>query len=78
MKLMVDVPESKADLVIDFLHNLKGVKTTPVKSNGKVRKKKTEKERIIAALKRSIREVNLHKQGKIKLKTLDEALKELR
>lgn len=78
MKLMVDVPKEKADSVMKMLRSVKGVKTSQVKSNGKRKHKKTEKEKILAGLKRSVHQVNLHKQGKIKLKTLDEVLKELR
>ncbi len=41
------------------------------------KKTKVKDDKLLTELKKSIDEVNLAKQGKLKLKTLDELLKEL-
>lgn len=68
MQLLLDVKDNKADFVIELLKNLSFVKTkelTPAKSQ------------ILKELKDAVNEVNLAKQGKIKLQTAKEFLDEI-
>ncbi|MEN9522109.1 MAG: hypothetical protein RL065_486 [Bacteroidota bacterium] len=69
MELTIEVKDSKADFVKELLSNFKYVKVKAAK--------KTAKEKFLEELKEAVHEVNLAKQGKIKLKSLDELLNEL-
>ncbi len=78
MKLLLEVKDEQIESVMKVIKNLKGVKATRVNSNAKTLRRKTEKEKIIASIKAAVKEVKLAKEGKIKLKTWDEALQEMK
>ncbi len=69
MKLLLEVEDKKAPALLEVLKGLSFVKTKKVK--------KTKKESVLKGLKEAIEEVNLAKEGKIKLKSFDEFLNEL-
>jgi hypothetical protein len=68
MKVLLDVKDNKAEFVMELLQSLSFVKAEPISAS---------KARFLKELKQSIDEVNLAKQGKIKLKTAEELLNEL-
>jgi len=68
MKVLLDIKDNKADFVMELLQNLAFVKVETVS---------TPKARFIKEFKQAVDEVNLAKQGKIKLKTADQLLDEL-
>lgn len=68
MKVLLDIKDEKAPFVLELLSNLKFVKTktlTPYQSD------------ILQVIKEAVEEVNLAKQGKIKLKSARQLLDEL-
>jgi len=68
MKLLLDIKDSKALSLLEVLKGLSYVKTellTPTKA------------RFLKGLKDAVEQVNLHKQGKIKLKSARQLLDEL-
>ena len=67
MKIIIDIPNSKADFGIEVLKSLSFVKEIKTISNVD----------LWEDLQEAAQEVRLHKQGKIKLKTAQELLNEL-
>ncbi|MDX1957935.1 MAG: hypothetical protein SFU98_05145 [Leptospiraceae bacterium] len=68
MKVLIDVPDKKADFIIEVLHNFSFIKTTtitPIKAE------------LLKDLKDSIEEVNSFKKGKMKLKNAKDFIKSL-
>lgn len=68
MKLLVEVPDEKAKSFLEMLKKLSYVKTE---------KLNRKDEEFYEGLKEAVEEVNLAKQGKIKLKSAKELLDEL-
>ncbi len=68
MKVLLDIKDDKAAFVMELLQSLAYVKAKPITP---------EKYKILEGLKQAIDEVNLHKQGKIKLKSAKALLNEL-
>ena len=68
MKVLLDIKDSKTTFFMELLNNFSYVKTTPLTTNNA---------EILKDLKEAVDEVKLHKQGKIKLKSMDEFLNEL-
>jgi len=68
MKVLLDIQDNKADFVMELLKNLSFVKAETI-SPGKAQ--------FIKELKSSVEEVELAKQGKIKLKSAEELFNEL-
>lgn len=68
MKVLLDIEEKKADFVMELLKSLSFVKATPLSES---------KARFLKEFKQSVDQVNLHKQGKIKLKSARQLLNEL-
>lgn len=68
MKLLVEVPDDKAKSFLEMLKKLTYVKTE---------KLNRKDEKFYEGLKEAVEEVNLAKQGKIKLKSAKELLDEL-
>jgi len=68
MRLIVDIKDNKAAFFMELIKNFSFVKTKKVESN---------KQKILNDLRESVKQVKLHKQGKIKLKSFDEFLDEL-
>ena len=68
MKVLLDIKDSKADFVMELLNNLSFAKTETISP---------KKERFLKELKKSVNEVNLAKQGKIKLQSAKDFLNEL-
>jgi len=68
MKVLLDIKDNKADFVMELLKNLTFVKVETVS---------TSKARFLKEFKEAIDEVNLAKQGKVKLKTAEQLLDEL-
>lgn len=68
MKVLIEVPDKKADFIIEVLHYFSFVKTTMLTP------KKAE---FINDLKTSINQINSFKKGKTKLKNAEEFLNSL-
>ena len=68
MKVLLDIKDSKADFILELLKNFSFVKTEPLTP------KKAE---FIYELKKSVEEVTLAKEGKIKLQSAKDFLNEL-
>jgi hypothetical protein len=69
MQVLVEIPDNKAAFALEVLRNLVFVK--------KAKPMTTEKISLWEDLKEASNEVQLHKQGKIKLKTAQDLLNEL-
>jgi hypothetical protein len=69
MKILIDIPDDKANFGIKVLKSLSFVKNAKPMSIAKVE--------LWEDLKEAANEVKLHKQGKIKLKTAQQLLNEL-
>ena len=67
----IEISDTKTELVLTLLKEL-GVKVKVVKKSNDAFKKMLKKD-----LQQAFKEVELHQQGKIELKTLKEALREL-
>jgi hypothetical protein len=68
MKVLLDVKDNKVDFIMELLNNFSFVKAEPIDAG---------KARYLKELKGSINEVKLAKEGKIKLKPIEELLNEL-
>ncbi len=68
MKVLLDIKDSKADFVMELLENLTFVKAEAIS---------TSKARFLKDFKAAIDEVELAKQGKVKLKTAEQLFDEL-
>jgi hypothetical protein len=69
MKVLIDIPDSEATFAMKVLKSLSFVKKAKPMSVGTVD--------LWEDLKEAANEVNLHKQGKLKLKTAQDLLNEL-
>lgn len=69
MKVLIEVPDNQLNFALEVLRNLAFVKKAKPMSN--------ENSRLWEDLKEASNEVQLHKQGKIKLKTAQNLLNEL-
>jgi hypothetical protein len=69
MKVLIDIPDEKAEFGLKVLHSLSFVK--------KIKEMSSNKIDLWEDLKDAASEVKLHKLGKIKLKTAQELLDEL-
>ena len=68
MKVILDIKDNKADFVMELLQNLAFVKVETVS---------TLKANFLKEFKEAVEEVNLAKQGKVRLKTAEQLLNEL-
>ena len=68
MKLILDIKDDKAAFIMELLSNFKFVKTKPITPY---------KAEVLEGLKEAVEQVNLAKQGKIKLKSARQLLDEL-
>lgn len=68
MKVLIDIPDKKADFIIEVLHNFSYIKTTMITAR---------KAELLQDLKDSVGELNSYKKGKIKLRSATEFLKTL-
>ena len=69
MKVILDIKDSKADFILEMLEGFSAyVKAKPITS---------AKAKIMEDLAKSVQEVNLHKKGKLKLKSAEDLLNEL-
>jgi len=68
MKVLLDIKDNKADFVMELLDNLSFVKAETISA---------PKAKFLKEFKQAVDEVNLAKQGKIKLKTAEQLLDEL-
>ncbi len=68
MKLLLDIKDEKADFIMELLKSFPYVKTKEISPS---------KARAIAGLKEAIDQVNLAKEGKIKLKSARQLVDEL-
>ncbi|WP_461102518.1 hypothetical protein [Spirosoma koreense] len=75
MDILVRVPDNKVDFFLELVHNLK------FKAEPSDRPNKSpftlEQQEWIDDLKQSLEQVELHQEGKIKLKSFDQLLDEL-
>ncbi|QDK83379.1 hypothetical protein EXU85_34155 [Spirosoma sp. KCTC 42546] len=75
MDILVKVPDNKVEFFMELVQNLKFKAEPRVKS--KAKSFTPEQQEWINDLKESLEEVELHQQGKIKLKSARELLDEL-
>ena len=68
MKVLLDIKDNKADFVMELLESLSFVKAETISA---------PKAKFLKEFKQATDEVNLAKQGKIKLKTAEQLLDEL-
>jgi hypothetical protein len=68
MKIILDIKDNKVDFIMELLGNLSFVKTETISQS---------KAQFLNELNKSVEEVKLAKQGKIKLKSADQLLNEL-
>lgn len=68
MKVLLDIKDNKAEFVMELLQSLSFVKAETISP---------AKAHFLKEFKQSVDEVNLAKQGKLKLKTADQLLDEL-
>lgn len=68
MKLLLDIKDNKADFILELLKNFSFVKTETISP---------QKAQFLKELKGSVEEVQLAKQGKIKLQSARDFLNEL-
>lgn len=68
MKLLLEIKDNKADFILELLENFKFVKTKAVTSDNSD---------YLKELQGSVEQVNLAKEGKIKLKSARELLDEI-
>lgn len=68
MKILLDIKDDKAGFIIELLNNFKFVKAKPLTPY---------KAEVLEGLKEAVDQVNLSKQGKIKLKSARQLLDEL-
>ncbi|MDH5400269.1 MAG: hypothetical protein OEX02_19100 [Cyclobacteriaceae bacterium] len=68
MKILLDIKDDKAAFIIELLSNFKFVKTKPLTPY---------KAGVLEGLKEAVEQVNLSKQGKVKLKSARQLLDEL-
>jgi hypothetical protein len=71
ISLEIKLPENQLPFFLDLLDRLNFVEIEKI--NGR----KRSKEELFASLKKSLQEVELHRQGKIKLPTIEEVLNEI-
>lgn len=71
MKVLLDIKDEKAVFFMELLKNFPFVKTEHIA------KKQTRKEEFLNELQGAVEQVNLAKQGKVKLKSAEELLNEL-
>ena len=69
MKVLIDIPDNKAEFGMQVLHSLSFIKNIKTMSASKID--------LWDDLKEAAGEEKLHKEGKIKLKTAQELLNEL-
>ncbi|MBX2977965.1 MAG: hypothetical protein KF905_01610 [Flavobacteriales bacterium] len=72
MKLVIDVKDNKAELLLEFLKTLSYVKVKAVPAE-----ESDEKAAIIASVKQAVEEMKLVKAGKLKGRDAIEVLNEL-
>lgn len=75
MDILVKVPDNKVEFFMELVQNLKFKAEPSVKP--KAKSFTPEQQEWINDLKESLEEVELHQQGKIKLKSFDQLLDEL-
>jgi hypothetical protein len=68
MKVLLDIKDDKANFIMELLNNFKFVKAKPLSPY---------KAEVIEGLKEAVDQVNLSKQGKVKLKSARQLLDEL-
>jgi hypothetical protein len=72
-KIVLEIPENKFQFIMELLSNFEYVKVAQSKPS----KLSAKQKEFVDDLKQSLNEVELHRQGKIKLKTAREFLNEL-
>ena len=79
MEYIIDVKDTEAPFVLDLLRRFDFVQVRPAEKINDENDDEPEltKEQLLADVKEALEEVKLYKQGKLKLKTLDEFLDEL-
>ncbi len=68
MQVLLDIKDNKADMVMSLLRDLPYIK---------IKKMPDAKNKVLEGLKEAVQEVKLAKQGKTKLKSMDDFLNEL-
>lgn len=71
ISLEIKLPESQLPFFLDLVERLDFLEVEKI--NGQ----KRSKEELFASLRKSLREVELHRQGKLKLPTIEEVLHEI-
>ncbi|AXR66854.1 hypothetical protein [Leptospira mayottensis] len=74
MKILLDVKDEKAHLLLEFLRELSFVNQITILTEND---KEPSKKEILAAISQGMKEAELHKQGKLKLRSARQLLDEL-
>lgn len=74
MKIILDIKDNKAQALIEILKDLAYVKFKVLTEQ---EEKEPAKKEILDGIKQGFKEVELHRQGKLKLKSAKELLDEL-
>jgi hypothetical protein len=72
-RVVIDIPDSKVDFFLELVKNL-GFSIEKKEGMKKLTRKQQE---FVEGLKDALNDVELHRQGKKKLKTIDQLLDEL-
>ncbi|EKR17404.1 hypothetical protein [Leptospira interrogans] len=75
MKIILDIKDNKAQALIEILKDLAYVKFKIITET--IEEKEPTKKEILDGIKQGLKEVELHRQGKLKLKSAKELLDEL-
>ncbi|EMM99630.1 hypothetical protein LEP1GSC021_2159 [Leptospira noguchii str. 1993005606] len=74
MKILLDIKDNKAQALLEILKDLSSVKFKVLTEQ---EEKEPTKKEILDGIKQGFKEVELHRQGKLKLKSAKELLDEL-
>ncbi len=73
-QIVLNIPDSKYNFFMELVHNFSFIK---IENKPQIKQLSKEQQDFVDGLKQSLKEVELHQQGKIKLKTADQLLDEL-
>lgn len=74
MEIVVNVPDNKVEFFMELVQNLKFKAEPKIPTKSQLT---PEQQQWVDDLKESLKQVELHQQGKIKLKSFDQLLDEL-
>ncbi|WP_061248998.1 hypothetical protein [Leptospira noguchii] len=74
MKILLDIKDNKAQALLEILKDLSSVKFKVLTEQ---EEKEPTKKEVLDGIKQGFKEVELHRQGKLKLKSAKDLLNEL-